>query len=331
MGEECVFVGVTVVNCNAINDNITRIVSARRGDLTGDANNRGVRITEVLSLHSFPNSGRRTTLAGSFGSVLGSGRVGIITRAVKKIGPTFSFAVGLLGTNGSMIASGGRLITRGKLRLLRTTGRGNMGCLFRTDINNNVPVVEPLSRYFTTGGVVNVTNVLGNAAGFVLAGVVRSSVDFRSTLRVTRRGNCTRGSPATSIRKRSTYEGIYVLTSLTFKGRICPSRIRARNVSGVALRSISCVRSAGNIVGLLNRVRCVDSSGVTTFMDPTIICGNDRLTDIHSIFGTVLIHNSTINSIYFCNHNTNGLPATSTIITSVTSYVGRVGEHGVFN
>lgn len=322
---------MTIVNCKAINSNIIRILRGGRSDvMDGDA--RGsLRLGCVLSLHSFPKSPGRSGFVGSFGVVLGSSSIGVIIRAVNKLRPTFRFISSLLGTNGDIMASGGRLITRGNCRLLALTSRGGMGFLFRTSMNNNVPVVHPVSRYLTTGRVSRVTNVLGNAAGFVLAVVVRRGVDFRRTLGLTRSGNCTRGSPATSIRKVSTYHGVYVLTSLYFNGRICPSDIRARNVSGVALRSITCIGSFNNIVGLLNGTEHRGNNGVSTVIYPYVIGGRDRLTSMDSMFGTVLIHNSTVNSIMFCNENTNGLPATDTIITSMVSYTGRRGHGGLFN
>ncbi len=318
-------VGVTVVNFNIINDNIKRLLLAGGDNITGGTNRR-VRIGCVLSLESFP-SDPCGYFAGSFGSVLGSSRVRIIIRTVKKAIPTCRFAGGLLLTNGRIISSGGRLITGRKARLLRLTGRKGVGCLFRTDINNNVPVVEPLVSDLANGSVANVIKVLGNAAGCVLARVVGGNGSFRTTLSRTRRGNCTRGSPATSIVNCSAYQGVTVLTSLTCNGCISDAGVPARNVAGVATRSAGCTRRLNCDIGLINRY--IGTRGnVCTEIYPTFVDSRDPLCGVSSIFGNVLIRNGSLKSIVFCNGNTNGLPATDTVISSLISITGR-GDAGV--
>ncbi len=169
---------------------------------------------------------------------------------------------------------------------------------------------------------------MGNAAGCVLSGVVISGVSFSSTLGSTRSLNFTRGGPTTSIRNRSTYHGIYVLTTLSFKGRVCPRRMGAGNVARVALSSIRGTSDFNTIVGLVNRTGGVRGNAIITSIDPALIKHSRLLSDIGNMFGTVVVGNSRANRITFCNGNTNGRTATDTIITSVLSYVGGYSGRG---
>ncbi len=151
MGKKLSVVGITVVNRNIINSNITRVLVGD-GRLVSGHMGGSIGVGRVLSLESFSIS-CGSGFAGSFGSVLGSSSMDIMTRIVKNVGPTCSFMGTYLLGNGDIIASGGRLITTGNTRLVGVTGRGGMDFLFRTDINNNVPILEPVMGYLTTGRV----------------------------------------------------------------------------------------------------------------------------------------------------------------------------------
>ncbi len=73
-------------------------------------------------------------------------------------------------------------------------------------------------------------------------------------------------------------------------------------------------------MGLVNVVRSAPRKLITAIY-PQLIPIDGPLSVMGSIFGNVVMANSTLNSDLFCNENTNGFPATSTIMTSVLSTV----------
>lgn len=192
-------------------------------------------------------------------------------------------------------------------------------------MTNNVPVIHPVCSSLGDGHVRRVVNVVGNAAGFVLSGVATRNSSCRSILGRTRRGNCTRTSPAGSIDNCSTTHGVTVLTALNFRSTIAFGSIRMRNVRGVTGRSVRRTARVNCIVGLLT-VTHRSRSNVSLGIRPSFVHGNRPLTGISNTCGTIYIHNGYINSIVFCNRKTNSLPATDTIIDSI---VGIVLRHGL--
>lgn len=251
---------------------------------------------------------------------MGSPRVRVIVRLVNKVGPTGRCVLSTLGTNGRMISTGGSLVTMRNRRLLSTTRRDGISFLFRTTMTNNVPVVEPLGRYLTKGRVARIVNVMGKAAGFVLAGVARRNVRFGSTLTLTARLKCTRTSPATSVRNLSTKHGMTVLTSITFGSHIMFGSMCARKVTGVASGSVRCTGRVKHSVGLLN-ITEGRTSKVRTCIYPVLVPDSRPLTAMGSSCGTMFIRKSTIRSTVFFKEKTKRLPATDTIINSMFSVI----------
>lgn len=317
-------VGMTMVKCNAMKSKIMRILEAGNR-LVGRETRSIVGMGCILSLESFPNSPMRRVLARSFRAVMGSTRMSVIIRAVKNMRPTCAFMGHYLRTNGGITASGGTLMTGRKTRLLRVTHGEDVGFVFRTDINKNVPVVHTLGSSLATSEVSRIAKVLGKAAGCVLAGVFFRDTSCSRILGRTRRGKCTRHGPRTSIRKRSTYEGVTVLASLVTKRRISFRAVRARKVAGVAARSVGCTGGVSVTVGLLTSDGERKSS-FSTVITPVLLSGGRPLYGIGSMFGTIFIHKGVLNSTVFCKDKTNGLPATDTMITSIMSTTGRLRE-----
>lgn len=241
-----------------------------------------------------------------------------MVRIVNNVRPTGAVVLRTLETNGGMISTGGSLVTRRKRMLLTATRRRRISFLFRTTITKTVPVVHPVGRYLTMGSVSRIINVIGNAAGCVLAGVARRKVSFSSTLRGTRRLKFTRTSPASSMRNLSTNHGMTVVTSVTFRSEMMFPGMFARKVAGVATGSVRCTGRFSDIVGLLNMTRGARDK-VRMNICPVVVRGRRPLTSMESSFGTIFIRKSTTSSTVFCKHNTKRFPATDTIVKSIVS------------
>lgn len=304
------------------------IKSKATGVLLGPTNQRPlldrVRLTQI-NIHALRGTHdlRLPTryLAASLRDVIDSPTVSVIMRILKKLRPTQSLVLGTVDRKGRIIATGGTIVTHCNDRVFATTGRTKICILLRTTINNNVPIIRPLGRTLNMGHVRTIANVVGNAAGCVLAHVRQRKNSFRSVLTSTRQLNCTRTSPSTSMSKLSTTSGVTVLTSLTFNKHVGLSRICDRKVHRIATTSVLCTGHLKFIVGLLtvthHRTSSTSARRLRLQMRPALIPRSRPLTSIGSICGTVLIRNSPVNRIVFFNPNTKRNPATDTIISSV--------------
>lgn len=112
-----------------------------------------------------------TLLAASLRNLIAERSISIIVRLVNNIRPTLDLVLTTIHANGSIIATGGTLLTRRNTRIFRTTSTTNISICCRTTITKTVPVIEPLHASLINSTVATIGNVIGNAAGCVLSRV----------------------------------------------------------------------------------------------------------------------------------------------------------------
>jgi len=189
--------------------------------------------------------------------------------------------------------------------------------LYEASVGGGIPIIRPLKQCLAANEITEICGILNGTTNYILTRMIRSGLSFQEALKEAQVKGYAEADPTADVEGHDACRKICILASLAFGRHVYPRWVSTEGISEVTLADAAYADSKGWKVKLLGRALKGEDGGITAYVAPHLVRGEDPLAGVEDVFNAITVRGNAIGDVMFYGRGAGKLPTASAVVADV--------------